>query len=154
MVSPTLAGLEEHVMAPPRLLRSATRPYRPHWCRAGGHLGGLDQRGRQTRPTPSGSVFVSLPLTGASRSGTAELLLSEDQSEKSDVAEKVQRHVRPDSDINVALPKDRSDVSDHRKQDDHVSPRLPDVVEGEEDVLQERVFQRKREIRGIRYPRK
>lgn len=94
------------------------------------------------------------PSDGASRSGTAELLLSEDQSEKSDVAEKVQRHVRPDSDINVALPKDRSDVGDHRKQDDHVSPRLPDVVEGEEDVLQERVFQRKREIRGIRYPRK
>jgi len=58
MVSPTLAGLEEHVMAPPRLLRRATRPYRPHWCRAGGHLGGLDQRCRQTRPTPSGSVFV------------------------------------------------------------------------------------------------
>jgi hypothetical protein len=36
--------------------------------------------------------------------------------------------VRPDSDLDIAPPEDRSDVGDHREQDDHVRPRLPDVV--------------------------
>ena len=39
---------------------------------------------------------------------------------------------------------DRSDVGDHREQDDHVRPWLPDVVEGEEASSKIGVFQRKR----------